>query len=110
IFARNLDWFVAVSLAAQGRSNGYLSSVQDDMLTGYGTVTPPDISGRAGDALIYILDEVAPLYPETRNVFLKSYGTARAFTPFDLVRRIIETRMEQPQQGEVSGAPATVDG
>ncbi|MGH7443395.1 MAG: hypothetical protein ACREKM_00890 [Longimicrobiales bacterium] len=90
VFARNIDWFVAVALAAQGRSNGYLSSVQDDILTGYGTVRPPDVTGGAGDALMTILDEVAPVYPRTRQWFLRSYGTARSLTPYDLVRHVLE--------------------
>src|SRR5690606_26354018 len=34
-FARAVDWFVSASLASQGRTNGYLSSVQDHVLTGY---------------------------------------------------------------------------
>src|SRR5690606_31589612 len=58
VFARSVDWFVVVSLAREGRTNGYLSSVQDDVITGYGTVTPPDVTGAAGAALIAILDEV----------------------------------------------------
>jgi hypothetical protein len=95
-FARAIDWFVAASLAAQGRTNGYLSSVQDEMLTGYGTVRPPDISGRAGDAIVNILDEVAPLYPETRDGFLKSYGTSRALSAFDLMRSMVEIELPQP--------------
>lgn len=90
VFARNMDWFVVVSLAAQGRSNGFLSSVQDELLTGYGTVRPPDISGVAGQALISILDEVAPVYPETRSAFEKRYGAAHALTPWDLVRRVLQ--------------------
>src|SRR5690606_34142804 len=91
VFARNIDWFVAVSLAAEGRINGYLTSVQDDILTGYGTVRPPDITGTAGRALVNILDEVAPLYPATREWFLKSYGPQRSLTPYDLVRRVLES-------------------
>ena len=91
VFARNIDWFVAVSLAADGRINGYLSSVQDDLLTGYGTVRPPDITGTAGRALVNILDEVAPVYPETRDWFLKTYGPSRALTAYDLVRRVLES-------------------
>jgi hypothetical protein len=91
IFARNMDWFVAASLAAQGRIDGYLSSVQDDMLTGYGSVRPPDISGNAGNALVSILDDVAPLYPETREWFVKHYGRARSLTPYDLMRRVLES-------------------
>ncbi|HEU5209973.1 MAG TPA: hypothetical protein VFU06_11335 [Longimicrobiales bacterium] len=90
VFARSIDWFVAVALAENGRSNGYLSSVQDDILTGYGTVRPPDVSGSAGDALMTILDEVAPVYPRTRQWFMRTYGTARALTPYDLVRHVLE--------------------
>jgi hypothetical protein len=94
VFARNVDFFVAVSLAAQGRSNGYLSSVQDDMLTGYGTVRPPDVSGNAADALVTILDEGAPVYPATREWFLRNYGLYRALTPYDLARRVLEAPVE----------------
>ena len=104
-FARAIDWFVASSLAAQGRSNGFLSSVQDDMLTGYGTVRPPDITGRAGDALIKILDEVAPLYPETRDWFLKSYGTTRAMNAHDLVRAISEIELPEVMLTEPALTP-----
>jgi hypothetical protein len=96
IFARSIDWFVAVSLALEGRTNGYLSSVQDDLLTGYGTVRPPDVSGAAGNALLSILDEVAPVYPATRDAFLRTYGTARALTPYDLLRGITETPLPTP--------------
>jgi hypothetical protein len=104
-FARAVDWFVAAALAAEGRSNGYLSSVQDDVLTGYGTVRPPDVTGRAGDALVNILDEIAPLYPETREAFLRSYGSARILTATDLIREL--RQLELP--GATSGAvPATV--
>jgi hypothetical protein len=96
VFARNMDWFVAVSLAAEGRMNGYLSSVQDDVLTGYGTVRPPDVTGTAGNALLTILDEVAPLYPSTRDWFLRTYGTERSLTPVDLVRSVVETSLTPP--------------
>jgi hypothetical protein len=104
-FARAVDWFVTASLASQGRTNGYLSSVQDYALTGYGTVRPPDISGRSGDALINILDEVAPLYPETRNWFLRSYGSARAQNAFDLIRGMMEVDLpDATPAGLLAGA------
>lgn len=96
IFARNMDWFVAVSLAADGRSNGYLSSIQDDLLTGYGTARAPDVTGTTGETLVSILDEVAPLYPATREWFLKSYGLSRALTPYDLARRVLDARVVDP--------------
>jgi hypothetical protein len=108
IFARSIDWFVAVSLAAEGRTNGYLSSVQDDILTGYGTVRPPDVTGAAGSALLSILDEVAPVYPATREVFLRSYGTSRAVTPYDLVRGIAEAPLPRAAKPFAGPAPASV--
>jgi hypothetical protein len=95
-FARAVDWFVAASLASQGRTNGYLTSVQDGVLTGYGTVRPPDVTGRAGDALINILDEVAPLYPETREAFLRGFGSGRALNALDLMRKMLEVELPGP--------------
>jgi hypothetical protein len=94
VFARSVDWFAAVALAREGRINGYLSSVQDDLLTGYGTVTPPDVTGAAGQALVALLDEVAPIYPETRRWFLQSYGQLRSPSAFDLARRMLEAPLD----------------
>lgn len=93
IFARSVDWLVATSLAREGRVNGYLSSVQDDLLTGYGTVASPDISGRAGAALVEILDEVAPLRARNRTWFLETYGPGRAHSATDLVRQVTRAGM-----------------
>jgi hypothetical protein len=55
------------------------------------------VTGAAGQALISLLDEVAPVYPDTRRWFLQSYGQFRSPTAFDLARRILE-------------APLNVDG
>lgn len=90
VFARNVDWFVAVTLAAHGRSNGYLTSIQDDVLIGYGSARPPDVTGTAGEALVRILDEVAPLDPDTRQGFLAQYGRGRTLTLYDQARRLLE--------------------
>ena len=95
VFARNIDWFVAAALSRQGRMNGYLSSVQDELLTGYGTVRPPELSGTAGDALIRILDVVAPVYPDTRSWFLTHYGTGRGLRSYDLARRVLEAELPE---------------
>lgn len=35
VFATRVDWFVATSLARRGRSSGFLSAVQDEILTGH---------------------------------------------------------------------------
>jgi hypothetical protein len=90
IFARGVDWFVVVSLAREGRTNGHLSSVQDAVLTGYGTVTPPDVTGAAGAALVRVLDDVAPVYPVTRQWFLESFGRSRDLNAYDLLRKVLE--------------------
>ncbi len=105
VFARSVDWFVAVSLAREGRINGYLSSVQDDYLTGYGTVRPPDVTGRAGQALITLLDNVAPVYSETRRWFLQSYGRMRSPTAYDLARRVLEAPLPDPSGGSADALP-----
>ncbi len=94
VFARSVDWFVAVSLAREGRMNGYLSSVQDDLFTGYVTVTPPDVTGEAGSALVSVLDDVAPPSRATRDWYLTRYGPGRVLTPYDLVRRVLEAPVD----------------
>ena len=94
VFARGLDWFVAVALAHEGRTDGYLSSVQDDLLTGYVTVTPPDVTGQAGSALVGVLDDVAPPQATVRDWFLTRYGPQRSLTPYDLVRRVLEAPLD----------------
>jgi hypothetical protein len=109
IFARNVDWFVAVALATEGRSNGYLTSVQDDILTGYGTVRPPDVTGSAGDALMSILDEVAPVYPSTRQSFLRTFGSARSLTPYDLVRHVLTVGVDADDQQITALPPLRID-
>ncbi len=107
VFARSVDWFVAVALAREGRINGYLSSVQDDYLTGYGTVRPPDVTGRAGQALITVLDNVAPVYSETRRWFLQSYGRMRAPTAYDLARRVLEAPLAGADEGPSDAGSAS---
>jgi hypothetical protein len=92
VLARGVDWLVAASLAAQGRSNGYLTSIQDEVLTGHGTARPPE-SGEAAEALLGILDEVAPVHPATRDWFVRRYGQN-------------STRMDKARPGMAGAAPA----
>jgi hypothetical protein len=74
IFARSVDWFIALALAEQGRSNGYLTSIQDEILTGYGSARPPEASGTAGEALIALLDELSPVSSPSREAWRSRYG------------------------------------
>lgn len=107
VFARSVDFMTTLMLAREGRMNGYLSSVQDGVLTGYGSVRPPDFTGKAGDALVGILDEVAPLPVEARRWYLDHYGTTRAVTAHELVRIVLEA--EIPAENDLLlFAPASV--
>ena len=108
VFARSVDWFVAVSLAREGRMNGYLSSVQDDLFTGYVTVTPPDVTGEAGSALVSVLDDVAPPSRATRDWYLTRYGPGRVLTPYDLVRRVLESPLDTAGIDSTSSLAALV--
>jgi hypothetical protein len=95
VFARNVDWFVAASLARQGRTNGYLSSVQDRTLIGYASAAPPDPDGRAGSALVRILDEVAPVPAEDRRWFLERWGSGRPPSALAVVEGVLRTPLSE---------------
>ena len=47
LFARGVDWFTSSSFAARGRSNGFLSAVQDASLPGYAAGLPAASGRRA---------------------------------------------------------------
>ena len=61
VFARSVDWLVAVSLAREGRSDGYLSAVQDAALTGYTTVSPVAMIFGAARPLVDAVEEMTYL-------------------------------------------------
>ena len=96
VFARNVDWFVSAVLARDGRMNGYLSAVQDGVLTGYGAVAAPEVARDGAQAMIRALDEMTLVAPATRAWFLDTHGRGRPMPVTELTRRVLET-------------PATVD-
>lgn len=89
VFARNVDWFVAAALAREGRSNGYLSAVQDEALTGYASVLPREVGGGGGVALMDALEEMAYVSEDTRDWFLEHWGATRALRPAAVVREAV---------------------
>ncbi|MEX2179410.1 MAG: hypothetical protein WD801_11920 [Gemmatimonadaceae bacterium] len=63
IFATRVDWFVAQALAAHGVSSGFLSAVQDELLTGH-VVHPERLrSGGRSVSLVAALEEMTTLSP-----------------------------------------------
>src|SRR4029079_14867854 len=90
IFARNVDWFVSAVLARDGRMNGYLSAVQDAVLTGYGAVAAPEVARDGAQPMIRALDEMTLVAPATRAWFVEAHGRSRTTPLPELTRRILE--------------------
>ncbi len=102
VFARGFDWFVAVLLAHEGRTGGYLTSFQDAALTGYGTTRGPDVGGGAVPALFSILDGVAPVVDRTRDWAVEAYGPARILTPGEIAGAILDAGQELGPQSRLT--------
>lgn len=63
IFATRVDWFVAHALARQGISDGFLSAVQDELLTGH-VVHPERLRGAARSrSLVTALEGMTSVAP-----------------------------------------------
>lgn len=94
VFARNVDWLTAAALGRDGRLDGYLSSVQDGLLSGYASAAPPDAGGGAAVALVHVLDDVSPLDPDVRAWYLGRFGPGRRPDAYGLVRRVLGAPMD----------------
>jgi hypothetical protein len=90
VFARNVDWFVSAVLARDGRMNGYLSAVQDGVLTGYGAVAAPEVARDGAQAMIRALDEMTIVAPATRAWFVETHGRGRTVPVTELTRRVLD--------------------
>jgi hypothetical protein len=89
VFARTLDWFVAIALAREGRVNGYLSAVQDEVLSGHVAVLPRDVGGWSAEALAGVLEEMTLVGAPLREWLLAHWGAGRVRRPYALAREII---------------------
>lgn len=102
VFARSVDFYVAASLARMGRMNGYLTAVQDEVLTGYASSLPPDAAGAAAEAMIATLDEMSAVAADSRGWYVESYGRGRVMQAYDLTRHVLDRWNAQP-----AGVPST---
>jgi hypothetical protein len=109
VFARNVDWFVSAALARDGRMNGYLSAVQDGVLTGYGAVAAPEVSRDGADAMIRALDEMTLVAPATRGWFVDTYGRGRSVPMAELTRRVLEVPLTGADRRLDAGARTGAD-
>lgn len=101
VFARNADWFVAAALAREGRMNGYLSAVQDELLPGYVAAEPPGPTGAAGSALVDLLEDMTVLPEPARDWFLARFGRGRQPRAIDLVRGVLTAPLWLESEGRV---------
>jgi hypothetical protein len=113
VFARSADWFVASTLALHGRSNGYLTAVQDPMLPGY-AAGPPVAVGAAGTGSLLSAIEQMTYVPDTlRASFEAAWSDANVVDPVIMVRRVLETTVswrglwQRVGAGAVSLPPVT---
>jgi hypothetical protein len=70
--------------------NGYLSAVQDAVLTGYGAVAAPEVARDGAQPMIRALDEMTLVAPATRAWFVEAHGRSRATPLPELTRRVLE--------------------
>jgi hypothetical protein len=110
VFARNVDWFVSAVLARDGRMNGYLSAVQDGVLTGYGAVAAPEVAREGAQAMIGALDEMTLVTPATRAWFVDTHGRGRTVPVAELTRRVLDVPLSPADRkaGRVLRSPADV--
>lgn len=106
VFAASVDWFVAAALARDGRLNGYLTAVQDELLTGYASVPPPDIHGRSGEATLAVLGEMTTVPAPLQLWFRTQYGRERESSALARARRVLELAAAPPSSAERAAAVA----
>lgn len=95
VFARSVDWLVAMSLAREGRSDGYLTAVQDAALTGYTTVSPVSMIFGAARPLVDAVEEMTYLPESVREGFLGQWADARSVDPYLLVRHLLSMPLQR---------------
>jgi hypothetical protein len=103
VFARTLDWFISVALAREGRVNGYLSAVQDEVLAGHVAVLPRDVGGWSAQALADVLEEMTLVGAPLREWLLAQWGPARVRRPYTLAREVIATPISLRRPEATSG-------
>lgn len=90
VFAASADWFIAAALAREGRLNGYLTAVQDELLTGYAAVPPPDLRGQTGEATLAVLDQMTTVPLPVRSWFQSNFGRQRQPSSYERARRVLD--------------------
>lgn len=91
LFARGTDWFVASALAQNGRTNGFLSAIEDGWFAGYAAGPPTAIGSAATESLVSAIEEMTYIPDSVRVGFESQWADPRVVDPLLLVRRALET-------------------
>jgi len=78
-------------LALQGRSNGFLSAVEDPLLAGYAAGAPAAVGTVGVTSLLDALDQMTYVSDTARAAFEAVWGNSETLDPTILVRRVLET-------------------
>ncbi len=104
LFARGVDWFVATTLAASGRSNGFLTAVQDAVLGGYAAGAATVVGSAGTQSLLSAIAEMTFVPDSARQGFVSQWADPAMVDPMLLVRRVIETPISTRGTWEGPGA------
>ncbi|HEX2206581.1 MAG TPA: hypothetical protein VHG93_02805, partial [Longimicrobium sp.] len=88
IFARTFDGYVAVALALRGRSNGYLTTAQDEFIGGSGLALMPGARTDAAEPFMDLMMVASPVPAPARRDFMGRWGPGRTPGGFELAGRI----------------------
>jgi hypothetical protein len=90
LFARSVDWFVADQLASSGRSNGFLSAIEDPLLSGFAT-SPSDAPGlETATALIRTLAEMTYVPDSAAAAYVSRWSALGASDPSTFIMRAMD--------------------
>jgi hypothetical protein len=88
VFARGTDWFISDALAQIGRSNGYLSAVEDQVLTGYASSTTDAPSLSAAASLMNGIAEMTAIPDSIEAGYLRRWEAVDRLDPAALQVRL----------------------
>jgi hypothetical protein len=88
VFARGADWFISDALAQIGRSNGYLSVVEDQVLPGYASSTTDAPSLSAAASLMNGMAEMTAIPDSIDAGYLQRWQTVDRLDPAALQLRL----------------------
>jgi hypothetical protein len=87
LFARGADWFTSSVLAMRGRSNAFLSGVQDGALPGY-AAGAPTIGAAGASALVSAIDQMTFVPDSVQAMFHSQWADPEVIDPVVAVRRV----------------------